>query len=272
MIDGQPDDVLNDVFDSGRDRGGESVPSEDQGRPRDEQGRFAPTQEAAPEPTPEPIEPSPDVEQPEPLNGELIPRGAVIAERKKLQARIAQIEQEAQSREQQYQQQLRQLQQPQQPQETPDIFEDPEGAIAARLSPMQQMMESNRLDFSEDRARDKYGDQIVDQAFEAAQRAGIAGQFASRRHPYGDLVQWFQREQTLSEVGTDPKAYREKLAAEIRAEVLKELKAGTAQGAQPPRFPTSLADQTNAGGQQGATLTADAIMNDVFNTNRNRRA
>jgi hypothetical protein len=272
MIDGQPDDVMNDVFDSGRDRGGDLVPPEDQGRPRDEQGRFAPTQEAAPEPTPETLEPIPEVEQPEPLNGELIPRGAVIAERKKLQARIAQIEQEAQQREQLYQQQLRQLQQPQQPQELPDIFEDPDAAINARLTPIQQVMESNRLDFSEDRARDKFGDDTVNQAFQAAQRAGIVGQFIQTRHPYGELVKWYQREQTLSEVGTDPKAYRDKLANEIRAEVLKELKAGTAQGQQTQRFPTSLADQTNSGGQRGALLTDDAIMNDVFHTDRNRRA
>lgn len=281
MIDGDSpaDDgqVMDDVFDSGRDRGGDVVPSEGSSPPRDEHGRFAPRQEAAPEPAPVEGQPDPEIEPDEvPEQGESIPRSAFIAERKKLQARIEQIERTAQERELQYQQQLRQLQQPQQwPQQQPeplDIFEDPEGFFQQKLTPIQQEVLNTKLDMSEDRARERYGDDLVNEAFAAVQRAGIAQQFVQSRHAYGDIVKWYQREKTLAEVGTNPDEYRKKLSEEIRAEVLKELKAGGAPGQQPPRFPTSLADQTNAGRGTGAVVTPDAIMSDIFNPDRNRRS
>lgn len=275
MNDGtQPADdagVMDDVFD--RDRIGDDAPIDGGGPARDDHGRFAPRQEA----TTEPEQPAAPTEPEQPSSDQpdrRVPLSELQSERKKRQEyeqRFTQIQQEAAAREAYYQQQLRQYQQPQQPPEDPDLFEDPDGFFKQRLDPIQQRLENTRLDLSEDRARERFGDDTVNEALQAASRMGILGNFAQGRHPYGELVQWFEREKTLNEVGTDPAAYREKLLQEARQQVLEEMKTGKSPGQPQPRFPTSLADQTSAGGQ-GAVISEQGLMNEMFHPDRNRRA
>lgn len=275
MIEGnEPDNVMDDVFDSDRDRGGDIAPSDDAGQPRDDHGRFAPKDDveaASEQPAPD-LEPSSEEEeQPD----RRVPLSELQSERRKRQeyeARIAEIEQSAREREAVYQQQLRQLQpQQQQPQQEPDIFDDPDAYFSKRISPIQQQFENARLDMSEGRARDKFGDDVVEEAMAAAQQAGALGHFAQQRHPYGELVQWFQREKTLAEVGPDTAAYRSNIEKEVRAQVLAELKSGQTQGQPQARFPTSLADQTHTGGQQGGDVSPQALLDDMFRSDRVRR-
>ena len=126
------------------------------------------------------------------------------------------------------------------------------------------------LNQSEVMARDKFGDEIVDTALKAAQAAGVAASFRDQPHPWGELVKWHKRQQTLQVVGDDPDAYRTKIEAEVRAKVLAELKAGGAGAAAPTRIPGTLATATGQG-EQGAHLTVEAAMGDIFSSGRNRK-
>lgn len=279
MIDGeQPGEVLDDVFDTDRDRHEETT--EDSGQPRDEHGRFAPKVEAEqPEQEPE-AEAQPEQEQPEQVDRR-VPLAELQSERKKRQELEALVAQQQQL----YAQQMQALQrvpqqQPQQPQEVPDIFDDPDAYLNQTvLTPLQQQMmqqqhhfENARLDMSEDRARERFGDDVVDKATQAAQQMGILGSFAQGRHPYGDLVSWYQQANTLQEVGGDLEAYNQRLEQQIRAKVLEELKSGQT-GQQPTqRFPTSLADQTAAGGTSGPAMTQQGLLDDMFRPDRDRKA
>lgn len=263
------DDVLGDVFASDRDRVGTDAPAAE-GRPRDEMGRFAPSQ-PVPDQTAE-AEPPASEQQEDPGANRHVPLSEMLAERKKFQDRLAEAERYKQEADQlrQFVAQFQQANAVQQP--PPDIFEDPDRFLESRLTPYQQQMENMRLDMSEDRAREKHGDAVVDEAFQAAQAAGILANFVRTRHPYGELVQWHQKTKVLQEVGSDPQAYRQRLEQEIRQQVMEELKSGRAPGGNPPpRFPTSLADQTNAGGNQGAQLSTEAVMNQLFNPDRSAR-
>ena len=277
MIDGlesgEEPNVLDEMFASDRDRSDNDASLGDD-KARDELGRFAPKEEP-PEPAPETAQEAQTDPESQPENNpepdRRVPLSELQNERRKRQEyeqQYQQLQRESAERDAQYQAYLRQLQQPQ---EAPDILDDPEGFVDQRLSPIEQKMENSRLDMSEDRARERFGDDTVNQAMQAAQQMGILSSFVQSRHPYGDLIQWFQRESTLKEVGTDPKAYREKLAKEIREEVLAELKSGNSPGQPSHRFPTSLADQTSAGGNNGAVLTDQALMDGLFDSRRDRR-
>lgn len=277
MIDGlepgEEPNVLDEMFASDRDRSDNDA-SLGEDKPRDEFGRFAPKEEGE-EPAPEKeLAAEPEAESPPEENNQepdrRVPLSELQKERQKRQEYEHQLQQLSAERAQ-YQAYLQQLQQQQQPQENPDIFDDPDRFVEQKLSPIEQKMENARLDMSEDRARERFGDDTVNEAMQAAQRMGVLNSFVQSRHPYGELVQWFQRENTLKEVGTDPKAYREKLAKEIREEVLAELKSGNSPGQSSQRFPTSLADQTSAGGNTRAVLTDQALMDGLFDSGRDRR-
>jgi len=277
------DSALDSVFDSGRDRGGNAAPPvEDKplSQPRDESGRFAPKTEQSAAPTPE-VEEDDDAPTPEPEadDNRMVPTRALQAERDK-RKQEARLRAEAEARATGYADQLTRLLQQQrqdptprqQPPPPPDPLTDPEGAYAYQQNHFSQRILSAKLDQSEMMARDKYGDEKVDEAFEVASRAGIIGNFVRSKHPYRDLVQWHEKAQAFQKIGPDPEAYAKKLREDIRAEVLAELKAGKGPAAAPvPRLPGSLADATQAGAQ-GAHLSDEAMMAGVFGSDRKRRA
>lgn len=275
------DDVLGDVFSSDRDRAGTDAPAAESGRQRDELGRFAPAQpaEQQPEATAQPEQPA-SAEQPaetpeDPNASRHVPLSEMLAERKKFQERLAEAEQYKQ-RAAYLEQMMAQMQQPQRQQQQeppPDIFEDPDRYLETRLAPLQNQFQNMFLNMSEMMARrdPQWGDK-VDEAVQMAQQLGINRQFASQPDPYGALMDWYKQQSVLKEVGTDPQAYRQRIEQEVRQKVLEEMKAGRAPGGnQPPRFPTSLADQTNAGGQTGAHLSDEAVMAQLFNPDRGAR-
>lgn len=275
------DDVFDGVFD--REAASEPAPeptqTEGSAPVRDEKGRFAPKAQAeeepaAPEPEPQaPAEPTP---APQDTNASRhVPLSELMAERKKRQEfeqRLMEAEArakafEAVSQRQPQFQQAPQFQQ-QQPEPPPDFYTDPEAALAARIQPMQQQFINAMLHQSEIMARDKYGDKVVDAALQAANAAGdqAKAQFLQTAHPWGEMVKWHKRQQTLSIVGDDPEAYRAKLETELREKIMAELKAPKPA----PKFPGSLA-QATATGEQGAVLTEEAAMGSIFASGRDRR-
>lgn len=207
----------------------------------------------------------------------MVPLSELIQERKKFKGQISDLERraiEADAKAKAFETFAPRQQQPQrQPVQAPDPFTEPEKFAAFVEWRAEQQVFTDRLHRSEERARDKHGDDLVNEALEAAKQAGHVdrGTFVQQdpRHPWGALVKWHQEQKALAAIGPDPDAYRKKLEAEIRAEIAKAGN-GTTPGAAPPRFPGTLADNT-AAGPQGAHLTEGAAMGALFDTNRKRK-
>lgn len=264
------------LFDKDSDIGADTAaPASD--RARDEAGRFA-----SPDPAQQPEAPAaetlpPASDTPSEKPGRMVPLAELLAEREKRKStevrareetarqyeeRIARLEQTIQR--------SAQPQQRQQPQ-TPDPVVDPEGYAAYVRAEAVDSVIVPQLNQSEARARKAHGDQIVNAALQAAQQTGAAQHFTRAAYSgqtsdaWGDMVTWYQRQSAIAKIG-DPTAYEKQVEERVRAKVLAELK----QGGTPQKFPGSLADAT-AAGTQGAALSEEAAVKDIFDSNRNRR-
>jgi hypothetical protein len=272
------DDVLDGVFDRETPKNTVETVEQDAGQARDERGRFSAKVEPQPEPQAqtEQSPPEPRSSTEDPRSGHMVPVSELTGERQKWQTRVEQLQEEANRRYQTLEQQLQSLQQVrQQPQqqtqiEPPDFNVDPEGALSFHLQRQQAAFVNQMLNQSEIMARDKFGDELVDAALKAAQAAGATNQFMDKPHPWGELVKWHKRQQTLQRVGEDPDAYEARVRKEEREKVLAELKAGGQAAAAAPKFPGSLATATGQG-EQGAHLTEEAAMGSIFASGRNRK-
>ena len=166
--------------------------------------------------------------------------------------------------------QLAALAQPQQqaPQ-VPDVFENPEGFTGHIQNQIAQAQVNTILNVSEEMARASVGNEIVDAAQQWGKEAfqanpALAQQFFSQRNPYGFLVQEYQRQQTLAQLGNaDPK--------EIEAFLAWKAAQGQVQqpGAQPnpqqsPPPPRSIASATSAGGLQQIATGPTAAFDEIF--------
>lgn len=207
-----------------------------------ETAEATPTQEAAPE-TPEAVE-TPAAEKPE--TPQTVPLPALIEAREKAAALRA--ENEALRRQQQA------AQPKPEPEAMPDPVTDPEAFAAYQDRRYQAALENQRLNMSESLAREQHGDAVVDEAFKALQGAGEADKASVLRSgsPWHAVVKWHQQQKAAAEIG-DPATLKERLRAEILAELQAEQAAKTPAAAPPP----SLAHQSSAtvpsGGFTGPT-------------------
>lgn len=114
-----------------------------------------------------------------------------------------------------------------QAQQPKEIWEDPDGFLAAKISPIEQalMRQSERV--SRMIAEQTHGKETVSAAFDAMVGAVQAGdreaafeyqKIMSTDHPYDALVGWHRNRQVITEVGSDPQAYK----ARIIEEALKD--------------------------------------------------
>ncbi len=164
---------------------------------------------------------------------------------------------------------LQRLTQPQQPRQQPepvDPIADPEGAYAALQQQMQNALLNQRLDFSDDKARTQHGSEVVDLALEAAQKAGFLQSFIKTRDPYAELVKWHQGQTLRDEIG-DPAAYKARLIAEIKAELLGG-KPVTATSTATPNLPPSLASATKANATPDVLPSDRDFFNSMMSTRR----
>jgi hypothetical protein len=264
------DAVLDDVFSSDRDRGANA--------------ETPPTAEPAAPPVPRE---QPQTEVQTDLEdaikavdqSRMVPLAELIAERKKFRGQHSELERraiEAEARAKAYEQFApRQQQPPPRQVQAPDPFVDPQGYAHHVASEAAQLLETERLHNSEERARDKFGDAEVTEAFEAAKKAGLIERRhfiqANPRHPWGELMTWWKQQKVLQTVGDDPDAYEKKVEERVRQRLAEEAaKAGQPAAVAPTRFPGTLADAT-ATGQQGTHLTPEAAMKSVFSSDRDRR-
>lgn len=189
------------------------------GPARDEKGRFAPTGETTG------ATPAPDQKE------RHVPLNAMLDERDRRKA----AEMEAAR----WRQQVEEMQRRSQPQQIPDPVENPQGyqlsieqVVAARLD-MQEAQISERF------ARQKFGDEAVNAALEAAEQSGAINHFRSGPDRWSNMVQWHQAQSTLNTVG-NLSDYQARIEAEIRAKLEAEY-AAKYNPAPPPVPPGSLA-------------------------------
>lgn len=197
-----------------------------------------PAEQQAAAPTPPPAAPAP---QPH-----MVPLSELLDTRHRAQE-AERIARESQERLANFQRELEARFRPQP--EPIDPIANPEAgwsAVGQRFAATQQQINDmaihSRANTSEMLARSKYGDASVDAAREAAKKAGLGNHFLNQPNPYESLMEW-QRGQTAAKEIGDPAAYREKL----KAEILAELKgAPPPVPGQPQVLPPSLSTATRA--------------------------
>lgn len=251
-------------------------------------------------PTPEP--PKAEAQQPEAPQTEttaetpqddatdeqkMVPVAALQAERQKSRKyteHLAQVEKELAEQRQQFNQMQQWLiaqQQAQQPKpQPPDFWEAPENAIDYRVrqevEPIKGLLAKQREEFSMLQAVDKYGQETVDTAFSdlrqkmAVDPNGTAADYQrimASPHPYGALVDWHRKQQALAEIGSDPAAYKEKLKAELLAE-LQQQQPAVAQAPVVGTLPSNFATARNVGTRSGPAWSGPTQINDIFDRSR----
>ena len=106
----------------------------------------------------------------------------------------------------------------------PDLFEDPEAFVRSIVEPWQQQQEQQRIrereNLSKDWATQRFGQETVDQAGQALEHFMLRlndpyaissyNQAMASHDPWGVIVNWFQRTKTISEVGPDLNAFRQR--------------------------------------------------------------
>ena len=218
-------------------------------RQRDEHGRFKAKEEVPLAPTPEAQPEVLATPTPQAAPEGYVPLAALLETRDKLKALEAQMPK---------------------PQATPtpsigpapDMFDDPDGY----QSWQQQQIVNATLNLSEEMTRDKFGDDLVDAAKawatqEMQTRPGFAQEVLSQRNPYGYAVKQYQKQQSLTQLGDDPK--------EIEAFLAWKQAQSAQPGApvptpQPERPPQSIASAPSAGGMQHQAVGPGVAFDDTI--------
>lgn len=215
----------------------------------------------------------------------MVPHAALHAQKERVKRyteQVAAFEQRLKDQDQAWERRFSQLlqtvgqprQQQEQPQ-APDWFENPTEAaryaVAPQFNQFEQMMHANARIVAEGR----FGDDKVkaaEEAFLAAHRSGSLDPADYQRivnspNRYAAAVQWQQRQEALREIGDDPAAFREK----VRAEVLAELQKNGGQAQQPsqqaspaPVMPSNLAAARNVGTRAGPAWSGPQSLADIF--------
>lgn len=257
------------------------------------QAANAPAPEATPS-TVKPETPAADPQgQPEPSSESDLPVDenatvsvkAVIAEREKGKRKytetVADFERRMAEQEQRFEQRFAQLfgaiqrpQAPAEPPKTPDIWEDPNAfvqqgvqeAVAPVMSQLQVLQRGMaELQFKPDAvaaAEKAFNDAVAARQIDPA----IAHRINSSPNPWAAAVEWHQQTTTMAEIGSDPAAYKARLAEEIRAQVMAELQSGQQPSAQQAAaaLPSNFAAGRNVGARSGPAWGGPTPLGDIF--------
>lgn len=213
-----------------------------------------PAPEPAPAPEPQPaIEPAPvateQAPKPEPVMVPLAALHEVRDEVKTLRAKLAE----------------RETAQPVQPVELPDPLDDPQGFMKTAQDFAARQVLHTKLNITEDLAREKYGDELVNTARDWAvekfrQDNALGERVMASANPYRTVVEMYQREQMMAQVTPD---------AWQQFQAWQQAQATMAQPAPQPQLsveapPKSIAAAPSAGGVGHVALGDQAIFDDVF--------
>lgn len=133
----------------------------------------------------------------------------------------------------------------------PDFYTDPDQRLAFERSQFERSLFNERLNMSEMLARQAHGDTVVETARdafmqEATRNPALAMELQRQANPYGFVVQWHRRQQAMAEIGDDPMAYRERLKAELLAELQGQQGAAQPSARNPVKPPASLSAAPSA--------------------------
>ncbi|CAG9255967.1 hypothetical protein [Paraburkholderia caribensis] len=148
----------------------------------------------------------------------------------------------------------------------------------------EQALLNERMNMSEVMVRQQHTDvddmlTIFQKA--AAENPALGAQLAQQRHPWQWMYEQAKRITAMEEIGSDPVAYRERIKAELKAEM--EAGAQTAQtdqqatqqpaqqtpaAAAKPVIPQSLASARSAAPRTATTWTGPTPLNDILNSKR----
>lgn len=139
------------------------------------------------------------------------------------------------------------------------FWEDPDGFFNERATPIQQEVVKRHMMTSRMLAEDKFGPETVkaaDDALGAAMQANpndpsviaLAQKIKDSAHPFRDMIEWHKEHQARVEIGNDPAAYRAKIEAEILAKynITPEAAAAIAAEVTPPANVATPSTTTNA--------------------------
>jgi len=212
-------------------------------RARDEQGRFAAKGTGDSEPSVE-LTPAPAAASPaaEPQDRHMVPLSVLLEERKALREQLDRERGEFTRRQDEIARQLEQMRQPRREAvQPPDPNEDLPGYLGFVQMQQQAALDNQEAQFSEMIARQKHGDDAVNEALQAAQQARVVQQFTNGPDRWDRLVRWHKQQTVAAGVG-DLSSYRERLKAELRDELLAEMGAQAQPApARPATPPPSMA-------------------------------
>ena len=118
-------------------------------------------------------------------------------------------------------------------------------------------------------AIDKHGQETVDSAFNALKSKmatdpsmGAAyQQIMASVHPYQALVDWHRRQSAIDEIGNDPNAYREKLRAELLAEMQEQTRMTQPS---PSVMPSNFSGSRNVGTRGAPAYAGPSSIRDLL--------
>jgi hypothetical protein len=243
-------------------------------RARDERGRYAAKEDVTEEvATPPVAEAQPELPKEEKADHR-IPLTELLNEREKRQSESRRAEQLARELETLRQQ----LQPPKQQQPIPDQFANPDQYNEYWMQQNEQLqqsveqrLKSQEANFSLRLAHMQHKD-VFEKAYQAlieqaeSGNRGPAQAVANSPDPGQAMVTWYQREQVLAEVGTDPAAYRAKVMEELLKDpklIAKALENGKAMASTAPtqiKLPPSLNKATSAGRSDDTSDMSDRAL------------
>lgn len=154
--------------------------------------------------------------------------------------------------------------------EKPDFWQDPDNTIQSYVQqgvqPLQQAQQAIVENFSRMLAVKEHGQEVVGEAYKAMEARLQSDPSArvdysrimSSPDPWGELVSWHKKQTVLEEIGTDPNAYREKLKAELMAELQGK------QQTPAPVLPSNIAGARNVGTRSGPAWAGPTPLTDIF--------
>jgi hypothetical protein len=210
-----------------------------------------------------------------------VPVEVVQAERQKVKRyteEVAAIRQEIAQRDQAWEQRINKLLEAQRPQqEPPNIYENPDAAIAHAMQPHMDRVQQVLLANSQLAAQAAYGKDRVTEADAAFSKAVEARQVdpadfqrvLNSPNVFAAAVEWKARQDALAEIGDDPASYKERLKAEFLAEMQQNGSGAVTNNGQPkPVMPSNLAAARNVGSRTGPNWGGPPSIADIFNRKR----
>lgn len=153
------------------------------------------------------------------------------------------------------------------------LMGDPNAFVRTQASEMVSPLQQQVLAMARQVAEIQYQPDTVKEAEAAFNRAVAAGQIDPEVHrrinaspnPFAAAVKWHQHTSIMSEIGSDPAAYKAKLAEEVRAQVMAELNGGQQAGNVPaPVMPSNFAAARNVGTRAGPAWSGPPTLDDIF--------